>query len=419
MARAKKRDKGEILTRSNWWYLDLSHEQIKLIDKISDGLREYYAWALECEREANESYQAAKKAAPDQKPNGKRFLNEIDLYSLWKEVRETDAAKNLFRARIPANWVLETFRAAMAGYQSFFELVKKGDLDACPPEPTPEWLFQAIPGCSSFSVRQGKVSLAPTIFGAETLLFPIPPQHQLDMLARSQRFAKFVIKREQRDMRRPGRYRISISYEIEKPETTPFVAKEAVYVALGASSIGVVSGKNPEVIYLWRPDKRLMPQIESLKAVLGFKGLGTNLHPLTKGSERWRKLVAKKQRLYDLMSNQQIQDRREIAKYLIEDHGEHMVFNELVVRSKDGKLANSEKPERGGMLGLNWSAQNVASIGYLPRWLEEKVKEYGGSVRSFKLQGPFPPGIGSEKKIPMALKLRDDFLRHMETEEAA
>ena len=94
-------------------------------------------------------------------------------------------------------------------------------------------------------------------------------------------------------------------------------------------------------------------------------------------------------------------------------HGRHFVVTDLVVRSKEGKLADTEQAGRGGMLGLNWSAQNTGAIGLLVRWLEEKVKEHGGSVRKHTLPAVLPrlPQAPDERKIPLAHVLRDDFLR--------
>lgn len=412
MARMPKRDKSAILTRTERWELKLSPEQEKLIVKISDGLRDYYNYALQRELEANEAYQAVLKADSNTKPNQKRFLNEIDIYNLWKEVRQSDAANSLFRAKVPANWVLETFKAVIGAYKSFFTLVKNGDYDARPPKLAPEWLFQAIPGCSAFSVKNGEAVLAPEIFGRDTLVFKAPAVYQQMKLAKAVRIAKFIIKREPRDLRQPGRYWLSLSYETNMPETLPFVPEDAVYVALGASYIGVVSPSGNEIIPLWRSDKHWKPKTDSVGDSLGFKGSGTNLHPLIKGSKKWRKLHAKRRKMFDLMAKQQTQDRREVVKLdLILRHGVHFVITDLVVRSQEGKLADADQPERGGSLGLNWQAQNTGSIGYLADWLEEKVREYGGTARRFKLSPPFPSeNAADEKKIPMARKLRDDFL---------
>ncbi len=82
MAKAPKRTKGQILINTIGWPLHaLSPEVERLLLRISEGLREYYNWALETEHASNEAYEAARKAAPDVKPSGKRFLNEISSSS--------------------------------------------------------------------------------------------------------------------------------------------------------------------------------------------------------------------------------------------------------------------------------------------------------------------------------------------------
>lgn len=58
------REKRAILTRTEKWPLVLSEEQERLIMRVSDGLREYYNWALEQEKVAYEAYKAEKKARP-------------------------------------------------------------------------------------------------------------------------------------------------------------------------------------------------------------------------------------------------------------------------------------------------------------------------------------------------------------------
>ena len=141
----------------------------------------------------------------------------------------------------------------------------------------------------------------------------------------------------------------------------------------------------------------------------------------------WRKLNKHRQKMFDIMSRQQEQNQEEVVarKLIVRNqaepeevamdtlmgHGKHFVLTELVVRSKEGKLADGMKKERGGSLGLNWSAQNTGSLARLVMQLEEKVKECGGSVRKHKLVlSQYPPGIGAENKLWMARKLKESFL---------
>jgi hypothetical protein len=404
-----------MLSRTVKWPLsDLTPQQEIIILRVSDGLREYYNWALQTQKENYEAYQAALEANPAVRPNSKKFLSEIDLYSRFVPKRAEDARDGLFQAKVPANWVLETFRASVGGYKSFFSLTKNGDHDARPPERCPEWKFQAIPGCSAFSVKGNKVVLAPEIFsGADALRFSIPEKYQAKMLERSIRIAKFVISRDERDLRRKGQYSISISYEIPLPPPVPFAPEHAVYIALGASSIGIVSPKGEKVIDLWRADTHWKPKTDAIESSLSREVSQTHPRTLTKGSKKWRRLVSKRRKMFHVMGNQQKLDRREVAASLFE----YGVVTDLVVRSKDGALAGSSNPERGGSLGLNWAVQNTGTIAYLVDWLTEKVREYGGSVRKHRLPAsalPHPLPDADERKILIARALRDDFLRSLQ-----
>ncbi len=414
MAKAPKRDKKEMLQRTVTWPLrTLSPEVEGLLLRISDGLRDYYNLALVTQQHNYCAYGAAQKAAPEVKPNGKKFLGEFDLYyALYQPTRKQDLLAGNFRARLPANWVLETLRASVAGYKSFFTLVKNGDPDARTPQPKDVNFFQVIPGCSAFSVRSGTVSLAPTIYDG-TLTFTVPEKYQAKMLARSTRNAKFIISRRPADLRKPGTLWLSVSYEMPMPETQPFLPEHAVYVSLGASSIGVVSPKGEEVIPLWRSDTHWKPKTDSIEASLARPATSTYPRPLIKGSRKSRKLHKKRAHMFRIMGDQQKLDRREVVASELLSLGVHFVVTDLVVRSKVGKLADSKKPERSGPLGLNWAAQNTGSIGYLTDWLAEKVREHGGTVHKHQLpREALPPDLqgGYENKIPIARALRAHFL---------
>ncbi len=439
---AKGQKKEGVLMRTEKWELKLDTEQEKLLVRVSDSLREIYNWGLEQWMGAYREWREQKKAGVE-KPNIRfpTFFDEVNQLTAMKKV---DEAAGLFRARVPRNWKEETLDALHGGLSSFFSLVKKGDRDARPPKPRNELRFSAIPGRSGFSIkgvaRDKYLVLAPNIFKEEEeLTFPIPGEYQALMLARASRELKFIISRDEPWLSKPGRYWISLSYEIPKPEQKPFVPEEAVYIALGASSIGVVSPRGEEVIPLWRSDKHWKPEIDTVEAILkgkrrsevaaiaSGKPRANRRSALTKGSKTWRRLQKSRGEMFRIMGAQQTQDRREVvaidliekvAGNLIYGHGVHFVVSELVVRSKEGKLADASKEERGGPLGLNWSAQNTGSIGYLARWLEEKAPEYGGTVRKHKLPYEALPDElpeGHENKIPMARALRDDFLKSYET----
>jgi len=545
MAKKAKRDKTEILTRTEKWGLMLYPSTEKLIVRTSDGLRDYCNWTLAIEQQLyaireqvrdipaepvcsiqkvkGEGYvirgldaeqertiecvadalmecylsptprteevhrmvrilfakRLQQKDGESDQKNTKRNpwtlpIDPQELYLLWGPQRTADAqplpdypgVASQFRSKIPANWVLETLKSVVSAYKSFFALKKNADPDARTMRDRPEWRFQAISGCSAFSIKAGRIVLAPEIFGLETLSFPIPPKYQALKLGRLKRLTKFVIHRDEPDLRRPGHYTISVSYEIAKPETKPFVAEEAVFIALGASSIGIVSPKGDMIVKLWRPDKFWKPLIAELETYLGLRKKSVarpfgNVRPaLTRNSDQWRELRSSYVEMNGIMAAQETQNRREVvavkalehrkeftprelrfekrraarqsrgyvsmrvrntdeAEALLDrllGHGVHFVVTTLDIRSKEGKLADASKEERGGPLGLNWAAQNTGAIGYLERWLEAKVPEFGGTVRKHKLPYEALPrnlSKGYENKIPIAKALRDDFLKSL------
>jgi hypothetical protein len=428
MAEEKSRsEKREILPRTVKWEICKDAPELeKRLLALSDGLREYEHWAIRAEQAAYAIAGIQKGLSGKTKLEGKTFLSDFDLYSWYKPMREKDAAESLARGSIPANWVLEScFRKVSATYKSFFELMKRADPDAGTIRPSAPWDFVALQGAlNQGSLKGAKLVLAPQIFPG-AFEFDVPREYQVKMLARSVRLAKFVISRTPADLREPGRFWVSVTYEIPKPEPRPFVPEEAVFVSLGASSIGIVSPRGEEVIPLWRSDRHWKPEIDTIGVFLTGTPRSASRPALPKGSKMWKKLKNRQRRMYQIMARQQTQDRREVvaidlieevADNLVTGHGVHFVLTELIVRSKEGKLADASKKERGGPSGLNWAAQNTGSIGYLAQWLETKVAEYGGSVRRHKL----PPsavaevsGKGRENKIPMARALRDDFLRSL------
>jgi putative transposase len=422
MAKAKGKDTKEVLYRTAKWELKASAEQAALLIRASDGLREIYNWGLAAWMAEYEKYRQEKKADPEAKPATK-LPSLFDQINLLTTLGEEDRKAGLARGTLPRNWKEETLDALHGALGSFFALVKNGDRDARPPRPRSEKYFSAIPGRSGFALKKGRIVLAPNIFGADTLSFPIPARYQAAMLARATKLKKFVIARDERDLAKPGKLWVSVSYEIEKPEPRPFVSEEAVFVSLGASSVGVISPKGEEVLELWRSDKHWKPLADAAGSRCEGREAKAGPGIATRGSRKWRKRQAARAKMLRIMAAQQTQDRRElVARELIEKvidnlvtgHGVHFVVTDLVVRSKKGKLADGRKESRGGPLGLNWSAQNTGAIGYLAQWLEEKAAEHGGTVRKHRLPREALPAdlpTGHANKLLIARALKDDFLK--------
>jgi len=300
-------------------------------------------------------------------------------------------------------WIEQVLVELHGSINSFMKLRKKGDLDAKPPRIKDEGFFCDISGRFGFKVNpeDGTVRLSTERIAGENFVFPIP-SYQLVQLRSGTKVKDFTIYRDPLDLSKPRRLWISLAYEIPKPEEKAFDPEQAVYIALGASAIGLVWPGGSQVIKLARPDKYWKPRIEQVQA---------RMEGLKKGSKKWSRQNAARQKMFGLMRRQQTQARRELVQRLL-TLGDHFVVSEMVVRSKPGKLADSRKPERGGSLGPNWAAQSTGTIALLVQWLQIKVQEQGGSVRRFKPDtrpSNLPPDL-SERKLMLARHLREEFV---------
>lgn len=383
-----------MLYRAVKFELHLSGWQEKLLIRISNGLREVFNRALLERVEAYEAYKEEKKRGID-KPSI-RLPTLFDQINALTAKREEDARKKLASEKTPRNWQEETLDALDGAFRSFFALVKNGDKDARPPRVRSEQYFCEIPGRSGFSLKGGRLVFAPNLFGKETLVFPVP-EYCCGLLA-GRTLKKFTIFRDEPRLKEQGRYFVSVVYEIERPEPKAFSSDTAVYIAVGATWLGIISPKGEEVIKLWRPDKHWKPRVDSLEE---------HMKRYEKGSRRWRRCNAAKRKMLRLMAAQQKQNQREVVRRLI-PLGTHFVVEDLVIR---GGLADGSKLSRGGALGLNWSVQNTGSIARLVSHLEEKAKESGGFVIKRKPASPAISGRHGGNKIPMARRLKDDMLQ--------
>lgn len=415
MAKRKFGEKSKALYRSVRFEVKMSREKYHLILSVSEVLRGLFNSALAERQEVYTEF-----IAPIYERLKSASLAGEDTTSVQHELRATykehsvtlyDQINALTARRaddetfveVTRNWQEETLDMLDGAYKSFLVLRRNGDFDAHSPRPRDSGFFQKIPGRSGFKIERTDqvVRIALSCGSGRYLSFPIP-EYQANKLGQAVKLKKFELYRDQPNLSKPGRFWISVAYELPKPEVTAVEGVGIVYLALGASSIGVVSGKGEEVLKLWRSDKHWMPKVDAVEERI--KGCA-------KGSRAWRRRQSARGRIHMISSRQHVQDEREIVDYLLDKHGVHFVVTELVVRSKEGKLADSSKPERGGRLGLNWAAQNTGSLARLVLWLEEKVKERGGSVRKHKLTlSAAPPCAGAENKLWMARKLRDSFL---------
>lgn len=388
---AKSKDK-KIIYRAVRFQIFPTDKQEELFLCISENLR--IVWNDACE-ERMRMYQTWKQAKQVGEEKG------VKIPTLFDQINQlTNKRENIEFAFAPRNWQEETLDRLNGSFQSFFTLAKNGDPDARPPRTREEGQFQVIPGRSGFGIKGSEITFAPNLFGKEMLKFPVPP-YCLEQVARGL-VKKFTISRSVSDISQIGTYWISVVYEMPMPEMIVPVRGGHVYLSLGASSIGVLAKGYNFVFDLWRPDKHWKPRIESVEKRLKSP-------ELKKGSKRWRRRTEARKKMFAIMQRQQRQDHREIvAEFLA--LGRHFVVTDYVVRSKKGKLADGDDVTRGGSKGLNWAAQNTGSFRDLLAHLEEKVKEFGGSVTRHKVTTP-PRGCGTgrESKIPMAVRLQEEF----------
>ncbi len=415
MARKKKgAGTAVVLYRAVKGKIDVTEEQEALLMRISDGLRVIVNIANEERIAAYKEYKAARESGIE-KPDI-RMPTWFDQVNALTALGEADEAAGLFRAKIYRNWKEQAVITLAGSYDSFFALAKNGDKDARPPRMRDPEYFCEIQGRSGASItdqlvpdpvtsqeiRQCYVTLGPQKF-RDTLAFDLPT-YCADIV-KGKKVKDFKIYRVPSDMRRPGKYFISLSYELPAPPAVPFHKDTAVYLGLGTSSLGV-SIKHPEqapvqfVIDLWRPDKHWMPLIDKVTKL-------RDKPSLTKGSKQWKAYNESRREMYRIMAEQQKLNQRQVVALLLK-YGTHFVVQDYVVRSKKGKLADAEKKERSGLLGLNWAAQNTGTIARFVMNLESKVAEHGGSVVKRKPTSMPPKGHGRDNKIAMAERLRDD-----------
>ena len=368
--------------------------QQALLLRISEVLRTTWNEALEPRMAALAAWRAVKESGVKTEV---KFPTLFDQINALTTRREGDATF----AYAPRNWQEETLDRLNGSFLSFAKLVKNNDKNARPPRARDAGFFQVIPGRFGFSVKGGRVHFAPNLFGKGVFEFAVPGYCQEKV--EEGKIKKFTLSRDEPNLAKPGQFWLSIVYEVPQPALIPVTGDERVYIALGASSIGVVTKAHEIVMPLWRPDKHWKERIASVEKRLENP-------KLKKGSKHSTKLWSARRRMFELMRQQQRQNHREMVRTLL-GFGKHFVVSDYVVRSKPGKLADRKDGERGGSHGLNWAAQNTGSFLDLLMVLEERVKEVGGSVTKMKLPPP-PRGIGrgSENKVPMARHVRQTFL---------
>jgi transposase len=409
MVKGKKKD--DVLYRVVKFEIHPIPEEIAELLRVSENLREVWNEAREERKDMFDTHLASLYEARAKTKNNAALgvVNQeikvayvehrITLFDQINALTEKRAGRPAFAA-VPRNWQEETLDTLNGAFTSFMSLRKKGDMDAFPPKSRDDGYFSEIPGRYGFKVNENNIILSLGVHRPR-LTYPIPG-YQQGKLADAVRIKKFTLYRRPRELAKPGRFWVSVAYEISRPATIPVEHDKRAYVAVGSSFLGVVSPTGNEVIRLWRPDKHWQRKILAVES---------RMKRVKKGSRKWHGLAEARRNMFRLSAEQQKLNRREVVQRLLRTHGSHFVVTDLVIRSKEGKLADAEKPERGGRLGLHWSAQNTGNIAALVAWLEEKTKERGGSVLRHRLViSESPEERGEFNKLFLARALRDSFL---------
>lgn len=416
-----KNDRG-VLVRALKFEIEPQGNDLKALQTVSQNMRLVWNEALEVRNQVFREhyaplYEELKLAGSDaEKKEIKRRLKEafakrqVHKFDQIKALAPRRAGDALFRA-VPRDWQMRTLLMLDGAFSSFLALRKNGDKDARQPREKDEGFFSEIYGGEGFAIEDvGEkkfLLLRPGSVGAH-MRFEIPG-YQSGKLREAEGLGNFAVKqftlcRTPRKLSEPGRYYVSLVYEYVRPEVEPDIPDSRVYIAVGASSLGVHSPQGVEVLELWRPDKYWKPKIEAVEA---------RMKPLLKGSRKHKKLAEARRKMFDILAKQQRQHHAEVVQRLLK-LGVHFVVTEHVVRSKDGCLADHGDAERRGSLGLNWAAQNTGNIAAFVAQLQVKVSEHGGSVTKYKLPLTDVPrfqGEGHHNKKAMVYSLRESYMR--------
>lgn len=323
-------------------------------------------------------------------------------------------------------------------FLSFLVLRGAGDKDAKPPREREEKkFFYAIKGESNVFVKDNKFVIGMGKLGRK-IEIPIQGIKKLfknrplrELLSKDAKIKSFVLSRRNRgnpdrsgsDLSMSGFFRLSISYELPKPAKHLITPENTAFLAVGSRWLGVISSKGEEIIKIPARDNHWMPIIGSIESCLKKAEEVANSAGKSLGNRKRRRLLfgaqkkhsGGRQKCFAKMGRQQKQDDYEIIAHKLLRHGSYFFATNLVIRSKPGKLADAEKPERGGFMGPNFQVQSTG-VTSMVRKLKNVLKRKGGVVREVD-----PPAISQEcrrkvdsanKKLIIARILRDEFMAH-------
>ncbi len=408
-------------------------EQLDAINVISENLKALWNMSVTARTEAynthlapiyvqihtaqNERRKDAVKKLKAQLKEAKQHpdvKNNANAFAQQKHILTPIRGQQPEFARVPRAWQNDCLVTLDASFKSYYQLKNRGDPKAKHPRAKDDGRFQEIssrdpktfrlaPDMSSVTLPCKKVA------ANDVMTFPIPPYQQEQL--RQGEAKKFTLYRS-----RDGRYWMSIAFAIPAPEALDHIAERlggnVGFIALGTTSIGVLiptdDGWIEGVVDVPRPDLHWKPRIDSVSARM------RKLYRKDREqqSRRYNRMKNARRIMFETLRAQQQKSQREFVQRLLSMAGpRHFVVTELIVRSKQGKLADSKKSDRRGTLGKNWSSQNTGWLANMLAWLRIKTQEHGCSVKIFKVQPPHPRhGNFHDRKIAMVRLLRDQYL---------
>jgi hypothetical protein len=251
----------------------------------------------------------------------------------------------------------EMLRRLAGGFGSYFELKKKGDASARPPQQkNPDASFITLTWTQgSFSINDGILSA--TIGGRQRVIFTLGEyiQCKLKELPSEAFVAQVTVSM------RDGEYWANFVCNIPKTEASK--PKGVLAIDLGPGNIAISTSTGKEyLIHARRPDKRWRKEIFSVEA---------RVAQCTKGSRAFRRRMKARRIMHNKSLRQHTDHQRKVAHWIIQQ-GMTVVVGKM--RTRLG-LAQSS-----GTSDQHWGVQNTGYAFRLLIFIKEKATEHGLSV---------------------------------------
>lgn len=249
----------------------------------------------------------------------------------------------------------QVLKMLAGGWQSYFELRKKGDTEARPPAPKKEDWFQTM-AWSSFTVLENTI-LVP---GYQKKRIRLGLGEYLASQIKGKEVAYLTLYRN----RFSGEFNLSVVVKTPAPQQieNPKVIRA---IDLGAGDIAVSDSSGQEyLVPARRPDKHWMPLIAQVEQ---------RAKRCVKGSRAYKRRMFARRTMHEKSGDQKNSYQRKLARALFSGEVEAIIIGKSKTRLG---LAQSE----GGTPDQHYGAQNT---GYLFRqllYIKEKAKERGVPV---------------------------------------